>query len=101
MLVPHSFEAVIVLCCVLNCVLYFGGDAGGALEPIDHNRRRIEMLRLRHLEVGVRLADVFAAFGKVYLYARRRAGALTDQFAGEVEIGNASSLNAEFFHNIL
>lgn len=99
MLVPRSFEAVIVFCGVLNGVLYFGGDAGGALEPIDHDRRRIEMLRLRHLEVGARLANVFAAFGAVYLYARRRASALPNQFSGEVEIGNASSLNAEFFHN--
>jgi hypothetical protein len=98
MLVPHRLEAVVMFRGFFDGVLDFGGDAGGAPEPGDHEGRRIEMLRLRQLEVGVRLADVFAAFGAVYLNARRRAGALADQFAGEVEVGNPGSLDAEVFH---
>ena len=99
MFVPRRFEPVIVLCGVLNGVLHFSGDAAsGVFEPIDQNDRIVEMLRLRHLLIGSRLADIFAGFGAVYLYARRRAGTLTDQFAGEIEVGNASSLNAEIFH---
>ena len=101
MFVPCRFEAVVMFRGFFDGVLNLGGYAGSAPEPIDHYCRRIEMLRLRHLEVGVRLADVFVAFGAVYLYVRRRASALADQFAGEVEVGNASPFNAEVFHNIL
>src|ERR1700690_3532614 len=99
MFVPRRFEPVIVLRGVLNGVLNFSGDAAsGVFEPIDQNDRIVEMLRLRYLLIGSRLADIFAGFGAVYLYARRRAGALTDQFAGEIEVGDASSLNAVIFH---
>jgi len=59
------------------------------------------MLSLRHLEVGVRHAHVFAGFGSVYFDVRRGTGALTDQFTGEFEVGNASSFNAEIFHIFL
>ena len=99
MLVPRRFEPVIVLRRVLDGFLNFSGDAASdSSEPVDQNDRVVEVLRLRHLLIGCRLADIFAGFGAVYLYARRRAGALTDQFAGEIEVGNASSLNAEIFH---
>ena len=99
MLVPRRFEPVIVLCGVLNGVFHFSGDtASGVFEPIDQNDRIVEMLRLRHLLIGSHLTDIFAGFGAVYLYTRRRVGTLTDQFAGEIEVGNASSLNAEIFH---
>lgn len=98
MLVPRRLEAVVMLRGFFDGVLDLSGDAGRVPEPVDHYGRRIEMLRLRQLEVGVRLADVFAAFGAVYFYARRRAGALADQFADEVEVGNAIPLNAEVFH---
>ena len=101
MLIPRCFEAVITFRGLFDGVLNFGGDAGGAPEPIDHYLRRIEMLRLCHLEVSVRLADIFSAFGAVYLDARRGAGALADQFTGEVEVGNASSFDAEVFHIFL
>lgn len=102
MLVPSGLESLVMLRRVLNGVLnFFGNAASGAFEPIDHDDRIIKMLRLRHFEIGVRLADVIAGLGSIYLYAWRWAVALTDQFAGEIEVGNASSLNAEFFHNIL
>jgi hypothetical protein len=102
MLIPRRLEPVITLRGILNGVLSFSGDvAGTGSKPIDHDSRIIKMLRLRHFEIGVLHSDVFANFGSVYLYEWRRAGALTDQFAGEIEVGNASSLNAEIFHNIL
>jgi hypothetical protein len=102
MLIPRRLEPVIMLRGVLNGVLSFSGDdAGTGSKPIDHDSRIIKMLRLRHFEIGVRLADVFAGFGSIYLYEWRRTSAFTDQFAGEIEVGNASSLNAEIFHNIL
>ena len=101
MLVPRRFEAVIMLRRFLDGVLNLGRDAGRAPEPVDHDGRRVEMLRLCHLLVCVRLTDIFTALGAVYLNVRRRAGALPDQFAGEVEVGNASSLNTEVFHIFL
>jgi len=98
MLVPRRFERLVILRGVLNGVLDLAGDASGVFEPIDQNRRIVEVLRLCHLQIGAHLADILVGFGAVNLYPWRRAAALTDQFTGKIEVGNASSLNAEIFH---
>ena len=98
MLVPSGLERLVVFRSILDGVLNLAGNANDAFEPIDQNHQIVEMLRLRHLLICSSLTNIFAGFGAIYLYARRRAGALTDQFAAEVEVGNASSLNAEIFH---
>src|ERR1035438_8264919 len=56
------------------------------------------MLCLCHFLIGIHLANELVGLCAVYLYPWYRTAALTDQFTGEIEVGNASSLNAVIFH---